>query len=185
VALALACCTTLPPDPAAGFGAMKVKAKQADEQCRAEHAAGMLKTELQQARCIRAKVVPIFRDAGYPYMDLVYVLMAAMETAARKVDRGQVTSARAEAQLHELSSRIHAEELRRFREKAGPIRQAAAGDELLRGLDIVSSRAGPSGKPDGADPTQAAAPSLPSSVVDQDGLRAVHGPGDGLRPNGM
>jgi hypothetical protein len=184
VALALASCAALPPpDHAADFAATKARAKRADEQCRADHAAGILKTEFQQARCIRSKVVPIFRDAGYPYMDLVYVLMAAKETAARKLDRGQVTRDRAEAQLNELGRRIHAEELQRFREHARPIRQAAVDAALLRGLDIVAPRGSSSGKADAAEPTQVAAPGPPKATVDQDGLRAVHGPGDGLRPN--
>jgi hypothetical protein len=182
-ALMLACCAAPPPpDQTVGFAAAKAKAKHADERCRADHAAGILKTEFQQARCIRTKVVPIFSEAGYPYMDLVYVLMAAKETAARKVDRGQVTRDRAEAQLDELGRRIHAEELRRFRDQARPIRQAAVDDGLLRGLDILAPRGSPSAKPEAAESTEAA-PKLPASVVDQDGLRAVHGPGDGLRPN--
>jgi hypothetical protein len=133
---ALAACSSQPERSSDPYAAARREARLADDECHAEHLASGTASALDEARCVKHRVPPIFRAANYPYMDLVNLYMAAKETAARKIDNGSVEPAEARQQLQRLSRRISGEEKRRL--SGGAAKRAPS---LLAGLDALSMKA--------------------------------------------
>lgn len=170
--LALAGCGATTEKPAADNATENVhaEAQAAVQECKEEHAKGELKSYVDEALCANPRIVTAYRKAKYPYMDLVYLGVAAKLAGAAKVDAGRLTEEQLESEIGQLRDRIAAEEQRR---RAAGITQSATNvppDELLDGLSAFETASNPNPTSTApviaisADPTLAAAP--PSTPAD-------------------
>ena len=65
------------------------------------------------AECTSSKILDVYRERHYPYMDLIGVLEAARVVGAEKVDQGKISEAEYKFQLAELKSRLNSEAQKR------------------------------------------------------------------------
>lgn len=83
------------------------------EQCEARHRTGEIKNVTEVERCADPGVIAAYREAGYPYMDLIRFAEAARLAGARKVDSGEISEHEYERQRLMLRDRLAAEINRR------------------------------------------------------------------------
>lgn len=83
------------------------------EQCEARHRTGELKKVTDVERCADPDVIAAYREAAYPYMDLIRFAEAARLAGAQKVDSGEISEHEYERQRLMLRDRLAAEINRR------------------------------------------------------------------------
>jgi hypothetical protein len=125
-------------------------ASAAVKECRERRLSGEFKTYVQSSQCANERIVQAYRDAGYPYMDLIAVTTAARVVASENIDHGRVSEAEAQLQLAELFTRIANEERRRDLETADAHQRAGMAianstATLLQGLSALQATSRPGG----------------------------------------
>ena len=115
-------------------------------ECEARRHSGELGSVTAVERCAEPRVIAAYRDAGYPYMDLIRFAEAARLAGAEKVDRGEIGERDYERQRLELRDRLAAEIKRRNRETPPPRSDADMPDpsvtaKLVAGLSAFSTLA--------------------------------------------
>jgi hypothetical protein len=112
--------------------------------CRTKLDTGELKTFTDVAKCREIPVIQAYKDAQYPYMDLIRIVMAAGDAAAERIDRREVSEAEAKLQLSELMTRVAAEERRRWAAGTARASPRELTAELLQGLPALEPANRPS-----------------------------------------
>jgi hypothetical protein len=95
------------------FQTMRETTKAAVLECRERRMRDEFKTYRQSAECSNPQIMAAYQGAGYPFMDLVNVLVNARLMVADNLDKGAITEADAQAQSAELERRLTSEEQRR------------------------------------------------------------------------
>ena len=98
---------------AARYREAEEKANAATAECRARRLAGDLPNREASARCSEPKIRSAYRDAGYPYMDLIDLHLAHRLLNAQRLDRGEISEEQARVENAELVTRINSEIARR------------------------------------------------------------------------
>jgi hypothetical protein len=107
--------------------------KAAIMECRDRRLKHEFKTYKQSAECSNPKILAAYESAGYPYMDLVRVLLDARLVAAENLDKGAVTETQAREQSAEFERRLMSEDQRR--QAAAAASQASTdGGSFVLGL---------------------------------------------------
>ena len=78
-------------------------------QCEARRRSGELRSVTAVERCAEPRVIAAYREAGYPYMDLIRFAEAARLAGAQKVDKGEIGESEYDRQRLELRERLAAE----------------------------------------------------------------------------
>jgi hypothetical protein len=81
--------------------------------CERAREAGRYPTHRAAVECAVPKVEDAYREAAYPYIDLLYVRIEARRRGAGKVDAGEVSEAQYQQDVATLEARVRAEEARR------------------------------------------------------------------------
>ncbi len=127
-------------------------ARDADERAQAAYAAcdaqlraGALTSYRQAADCARPRVLSVYQQNGYPYMDLVNLDLSARAIGAERIDNGFASPADVERDILTLEQRIAAERQRRRQGEMvmGGSAPYLPPERLLAGLDTLTSRALP------------------------------------------
>jgi len=87
------------------------------EQCQERRRSGELKSVTEVERCADPGVIAAYREAAYPYMDLIRFAEAARLAGAQKVDKGEISESEYERQRLMLRDRLAAEIKRRNAER--------------------------------------------------------------------
>jgi len=134
----LAGCGTLLFSSAAERDAAR-RSDTAFAECEAQRASGKLASYQLVVVCDKPKVLQIYREDGYPFMDLVNFDLDARLAGAARIDGGVAAKANVDRDLAELARRIADEEQRR-REASKPFGASAPPiplDQLMAGLDTI------------------------------------------------
>jgi hypothetical protein len=99
-------------------------ARRAMERC-APGTRSDVRTYVESAACSNARVLAVWQDADYPYMDLLHLVAEARLAGARRVDAGAISADQYQAQLADLARRVALEAALREVE-ANPKHGAAA-----------------------------------------------------------
>jgi hypothetical protein len=110
--------------------AIRDDTKAAILECRDRRLKREFKTFRQSAECSNPKIMAAYESAGYPYMDLVRVLLDVRLVAADNLDKGVITEIQAREQSSEFERRLTSEDQRR-RNAAAPQPSADAGSYVL------------------------------------------------------
>ncbi len=111
------------------------QAKAAYARCEARRAAHQLPTYLAAVDCAAPTVTGAYKEAAYPFEDLLYVSIQARRIGATHVDRGEISEADEQRDVATLDDRITAEEDRRFAiMRRGGNPTPTAPDVLVQGL---------------------------------------------------
>jgi hypothetical protein len=129
----------------------KEEAATAVKECRDKRLSGELKTYLESAQCSGPRIIEAYQKAGYRYMDLQNLFVAARAAGAEKIDNKELTETQEQLQIAELAARLNAEEQRRNLAIANANNQAAiasaaqqqANATLLQGLTAFQSSSKP------------------------------------------
>ena len=118
------------------------RAQAAYADCDAQRQSGALRSYRQAAACAQPKVLAAYQQAGYPYIDLVELELAARATGADSIDTGFASAADVNRDIAELEQRITAERQRR---RDGEMRSGGSApyvppQQLLAGLDTLSDK---------------------------------------------
>jgi hypothetical protein len=97
----------------ADFKAAAENFKVAAEDCKQKRLSGELKTYVESVQCSNPALISSYRNAGYPYMDLIELLAASRLVGAERIDKHEMTEAELQLQMAELNSRVTAEAQRR------------------------------------------------------------------------
>jgi hypothetical protein len=121
------------------------RAQAAYADCEAQRRSGVLRTYRLAAACAQPKVLAAYQQAGYPYIDLVQLELAARATGAERIDTGFSSAADVDRDIAELERRIADERQRR---RDGEMRSGGSApyvppQQLLVGLDALTNRALP------------------------------------------
>jgi hypothetical protein len=113
-------------------------------QCEARRRSGELTGLTAVERCVEPGVIAAYREADYPYMDLIRFAEAARLAGAEKVDKGEITEGEYERQRGKLRGRLADEIDRRNAETLPPRRDADMPDpsttaKLVAGLSAFSA----------------------------------------------
>ena len=128
-------------------------ARSAYEQCEALRKAGSLDNHVAAVDCALPKVINAYKEAAYPFEDLVFVTIAARRMGAANIDNGNATEAEVRHDIAQLDIRIAAEERRRLDVISYGGRPTPTPDEvLLQGLNALTPA-----------PTAAALPRIPAN----------------------
>jgi len=92
---------------------MRDTTKAAVLECRERRIRQEFKTYRQSVDCSNPKILAAYESSGYPYMDLVRLLLDARMMAAENLDKGAITETVAETQSAELERRLTAEDQKR------------------------------------------------------------------------
>ena len=115
-------------------------------QCEARRHSGELTSATAVEHCAEPRVVAVYRDADYPYMDLIRFAEAARLAGAEKVDKGEISESEYERQRGKLRGRL-ADEIDRRNAETPPPRSDAEMPEpsitakLIAGLSAFSALA--------------------------------------------
>jgi len=90
------------------------RAQAAYAQCESLREAHRLATHLAAVDCAIPTVVGAYREAAYPFEDLLFMSIQARRIGAGRLDRGGVSEDEEKRDLATLGERIAAEEKRRF-----------------------------------------------------------------------
>jgi hypothetical protein len=122
------------------------RAQAAYAACDAQLRAGALTSYRQAAECARPRVLSIYQQSGYPYMDLVILELAARAIGAEHIDTGFANPDDVARDILTLEQRIAAERQRRREGEmvAGGSSPYLPPERLLVGLDSLTSRQLPS-----------------------------------------
>jgi hypothetical protein len=110
---------------------MRDTTKVAVLECRDKRLKREFKTYKQSAECSNPKILAAYEGSGYPYMDLVRVLLDGRMVVADNLDKGAVTEAQARDQSAEFERRLMAEDQRRRAAAAAPQASTDAGSFVL------------------------------------------------------
>jgi hypothetical protein len=91
---------------AISYKAAAERAQAAEEECRNERLAGVLKTRVDSANCSNPRIRDAWMAAEYPYMDLIDQILAHSLVVAERIDRGMLTEAEGQADQAEFTSRM-------------------------------------------------------------------------------
>jgi hypothetical protein len=113
-------------------------------QCEARRRSGELTSVTAVERCAEPDVIAAYREAGYPYMDLIRFAEAARLAGAQKVDKGEIDEREYDRQRLELRDRLAAEIDRRNAETPPRRSDAKMPDpavtaKLVAGLSAFSA----------------------------------------------
>lgn len=116
-------------------------------ECDAQLRAGTLTSYRQAADCAEPRVLSVYQQNGYPYMDLVLLELKARATGAEHIDAGSAAPADVQRDILTLEQRIATERQRRRQGEmvAGGSAPFLPPERLLAGLDTLSNRQLPSG----------------------------------------
>jgi hypothetical protein len=115
-------------------------------QCEARRRSGELTSVTAVERCAEPGVIAAYRDAGYPYMDLIRFAEAARLAGAEKVDKGEISQSEYDHQRGALRDRLAAEIDRRNAEtpparSTADMPDPAVTAKLVTGLSAFSALA--------------------------------------------
>jgi hypothetical protein len=115
-------------------------------QCEARRRNGELTSVTAVERCAEPDVIAAYRNADYPYMDLIRFAEAARLAGAEKVDKGEISERDYERQRGKLRGRLADEIDRRNAETPPPRSDADMPDpsttaKLVAGLSAFSALA--------------------------------------------
>lgn len=99
--------------------------------CERAREAGRYPTHRAAVECAVSKVQEAYREAAYPYIDLLYIRIEARRRGAGKVDSGDVTEAQYQHDIATLETRIEAEEARRTELTGRGLTPTPAPDDVL------------------------------------------------------
>jgi hypothetical protein len=118
------------------------RAQAAYADCDAQLRAGTLTSYRQAAECARPRVLLIYQQNGYPYLDLVNLELTARKIAAERIDAGDANPADVARDILTLEQRIAAERQRRRSGEmvAGGSAPYLPPERLLVGLDSLTNR---------------------------------------------
>lgn len=87
--------------------------KAAIEECKNKRLSGELKTYVESAKCSNPRIVEAYKNANYPYMDLIGLFTAKRLELAEKIDNHELTEDQAQFQLAKLITQITDKERQR------------------------------------------------------------------------
>jgi hypothetical protein len=97
-ALLLSGCHSARPTETPAIKAAGEEMRGIRAECEARRRSGALTSVTAVERCAEPGVIAAYRDAGYPYMDLIRFAEAARLAGAQKVDRGEIALSEYERQ---------------------------------------------------------------------------------------
>jgi hypothetical protein len=109
----------------------RVQANSVFAACERAREAGRYPTHRAAVECAVPKVQEAYREAAYPYVDLLYIRIEARRRGAGKVDQGEVTEAQYQQDIATLEARIEAEEARRAELTGRGLTPTPAPDQTL------------------------------------------------------
>ncbi len=159
LALVLAGCVV----PQAREDEAAAKAQAAYARCDELRRAGKYPSRVAAVDCAAPTVIAAYREAAYPFDDLIYISIEARRIGAARVDSGAVGAAQYQRDVAELDRRLAAEESRRRGiMKYGGNPQPEELGKLLQGLPSFAADAGappePPPRPGGCTPLGAIKP---------------------------
>jgi len=108
------------------------------EQCQERRRSGEFKSVTEVERCADPRVTAAYREAGYPYMDLIRFAEAARLAGAQQVDKGEISESEYDRQRLMLRDRLAAEINRRNAEQpprpSAETLDASTTSKLVEGL---------------------------------------------------
>lgn len=118
----------------------RTEADAAIEACDAQLRAGRLHSYRQAADCAAPQIITAYEESSYPFMDLIYLEVAARRVGAENLDRGAVSEDAVRRDMSELIRRLNAEADRREAAmKYGEAAPRGPGEAaLLAGLHTIS-----------------------------------------------
>ena len=118
----------------------RANADAAIEACLAQLRSGKLHSYRQAADCAGPQIIIAYQETAYPFMDLVYLEVAARRVGAENIDRGAVSEEAVARDMSELERRLSAEANRRQAAmKYGDAAPRGAGEAtMLAGLSTIS-----------------------------------------------
>lgn len=114
---------------------LREQIQQVRDECRAKRLSGELPGYETSARCSNDRIRFFYADSGFPYMDLVDLLLAYQIAVSKRIDIGEISEEEANVQLAEVETRIVSEEQRRSAvtaQASSQARQAQAAQEQAR-----------------------------------------------------
>lgn len=99
--------------PQARIHEANAKAAADYARCDALRRAGKLASREAAVQCAASYVMAAYKEAAYPFMDLVYIDLEARRIGAARVDHQELTAAQYHHDLAALHARIAAEDRRR------------------------------------------------------------------------
>ena len=109
VALLLSGCHSTGPTETPAIKAAGEEMRGIRAQCEARRRSGAITSVAAVERCAEPGVLAAYRDADYPYMDLIRFAEAARLAGAEKVDKGEISEREYDRQRLKLRDRLAAE----------------------------------------------------------------------------
>jgi hypothetical protein len=108
------------------FKAAGAEFTAAAQSCQKRRITGELHDYVASVKCSNPTLTAAYAKAGFPYMDLIYLLGAARLAGAEKIDKKELSEGEFQVQLSELMTRITNEARRRDLEVVAAHNQAIA-----------------------------------------------------------
>jgi len=126
--------------PQGGTKEARTKADAAIEDCLSQLRSGKLHSYREAADCAGPQIITVYQASAYPFMDLVYLEVAARRVGAENIDRGAVSEEAVRRDMSELVRRLTTEASRREAAmKYGDAAPRGPGEAtLLAGLSTIS-----------------------------------------------
>jgi len=99
--------------PQGATGEARARADAAIASCDDQLRGGRLRSYRQAADCAGPQIITAYQAAAYPFMELVYLEVAARRVGSENVDRGAVSDEAYRRDIDELVRRLGAEAKRR------------------------------------------------------------------------